>query len=102
MRNHSVPLVVRAELLPHAAEEPGSSSVHLSKHLQFKAGEALKEYQEREIILCCVQVLSCSRWGQGLRLISAITSVLAFQRKTIHLGGFKTTALAFSGVRRVI
>lgn len=81
VKNHSVILVVHTELLTHAAEEPGNFSVHLSKRLQFKAGGALKKYRAaRDHFYGACRCFAYNRWGQGMGLISVITSVLTFPR----------------------
>lgn len=48
VKNRSIISVVSTELLTRAVEEPRSLSVHLSKHLQFIAGEALKKILSSE------------------------------------------------------
>lgn len=89
VKNHSVILVVHTELLTRAAEEPGNFSVHLSKHLQFKAGEALKKYRAaRDHFYGVCRCFVYSRWGQGVGLIMVITSVLTSPRKAIDLARF--------------
>lgn len=90
VKNLPVILVVHTELLTCAVEEPGNFSVHLSKRLQFEAGEALKKYQaarDHSYGVCGRVVYN--RWGQGMGLTSVITSVLTFPRKAIDLARFK-------------
>lgn len=54
VKNRSVISLVHTEILTRAVEEPGKLSAHLSKHLQFIAGEALKKIlsSERSFLWC--------------------------------------------------
>lgn len=83
-------LAVPTELFTHGTEKLGNFSVHLSKHLQFKAGEALKKYWtvgDHFSSLCGCSV--CNRWGQGLGFILGISSVLMLLRKEIDFARLK-------------